>query len=389
MLSITHAAIATCATSLIIGTADPAVLVASAIASQLPDVDTTKSYTGLIFYPLARWFEDRYPHRCATHSFMASAIVTAVTAPIALWFSWQIWLGLSIGYFFGWFSDVFTKSGVAAFYPSNARLVIPGNPKARLSTGSSSEYWVLGIAIALLIISCQFISNGGVTELFERSFFRNIETAADIFKKDGTTRQVFVKVSGINIFTSEKIDGKEFKVITASETSVIAKDDRGDLYQIGKGENSQIRPTSVETKLGEKISIQAIEVEPKDQFVSEWLLSVPDNAFISGTLLVDNVESLKIPLEQKNFNTFRVSGGTIELLNARKQTLEPILDSFILNSKIIIKVRSDEPIAKISGSSRNIRRCDRPEIDTRWCRASDQRISFSYLSQASRSKTQG
>ena len=187
MLSITHAAIATCATSLIIGTSDPMVLLASAIASQLPDVDTTKSYTGLVLYPIARWFEERFSHRGVTHSFLATAVVTAVTAPIALWFSWQMWAGLSLGYFFGWFSDVFTKSGVAAFYPSNSRLVIPGNPKARLSTGSSGEYWVLSIAIALLIISVQFISNGGVSELFQKSFFRDSETAADIFKKEGAT----------------------------------------------------------------------------------------------------------------------------------------------------------------------------------------------------------
>ena len=379
MLSITHAAIATCATSLIIGTSDPMVLMVCAIASQLPDIDTTKSHTGLVLYPIARWFEERYPHRGVTHSFVATAIVTAVTSPIALWFSWQIWLGLSLGYFFGWFSDVFTKSGVAAFYPSNSRLVIPGNPKARLSTGSSGEYWVLGIAIALLIISCQFISNGGVTELFERSFFRNVETAADIFKKDGTARQVFVKVSGVNIFTSEKIEGKEFKVITANETSVIAKDDRGDLYQIGKGETSQIRPTSVETKLGEKITIQAIEVEPKDQFVSEWLLSVPDNAFISGTLLVDNVEALKIPLEQKTFNTFRLLGGQIELLNARKANLEPILDSFILNSKVIIKVRSDEPIRQ---SARETRGGDRPTDDRKWCSREGEIFSISNTERA-------
>lgn len=258
MLSVTHAVIATCATSLIIGTADPAVLAASAIASQLPDIDTTKSYTGLVLYPIARWFEERYPHRGVTHSFMASAIVTAVTAPIALWFSWQIWLGIAIGYFFGWFSDVFTKSGVAAFYPSNARLVIPGNPKARLSTGSSGEYWVLSIAIALLIISVQFISNGGVSELFERSFFRSAQTAADIFKKSGATHQVFVKVTGVNVFTSEKIDNQEYKVIAANEASVIAKDNNGDLYQIGNSEASQIRPTSVETRLGTKIDIQAI-----------------------------------------------------------------------------------------------------------------------------------
>jgi inner membrane protein len=203
---------------------------------------------------------------------------------------------------------------------------------------------VLSIAIALLIISCQFISNGGITELFERSFFRSAQTAADIFKKSGSHQQVFVKVTGINAATSEQVVDREFKVIAANESSVIGKDANGDLYQIGSNETSQIRPSSVETRLGEKISIQAIEVEPKDMFVSEWLQSVPSNAFISGNLLVDNVEALRLPLEQKTLNTFRLSGGQIELLNARKQNLEPLLDSFILNGKAIIKVRSDEPI---------------------------------------------
>jgi inner membrane protein len=330
---------------LIIGTADPVVLTASAIASQLPDVDSTKSYTGMVLYPIAKYLEGKFAHRSVTHSFLATGIVTAITAPIAMWFSWQIWLGIAIGYFFGWFSDAFTKSGVAAFYPSNARLVIPGNPKARLSTGSNGEYWILAIAIALLIISCNFISNGGVAELFERSFFRGADTAADVFKKYGSSQQVFVKVSGINQATSEKIEDKEFKVIASGgESSIIAKDEIGNLYQIGKDGTSQIRPSSVETRLGEKISIQAIEVEPKDMFVSEWLQSVPSNAFISGNLLVDNVEALRLPLEQKTLNTFRLSGGQIELLNARKQNLEPLLDSFILNGKAIIKVRSDEPI---------------------------------------------
>ena len=381
MLSVTHAAIATCATSLIIGTADPAVLVVSAIASQLPDVDTTKSYTGLVLYPIAKWFEEHHPHRGVTHSFMASAIVTAVTAPIALWFSWQIWLGLSLGYFFGWFSDVFTKSGVTAFYPSNARLVIPGNPKARLSTGSSSEYWVLSIAIALLIISVQFISNGGVSELFERSFFRGADTAADVFKKEGATRQVFVRVTGINAFTSEKISGQDFKVVASNNAAVIASDSNGDLYQIGNTEQSQIRPTSVETRLGDKIDIQAMEVSPKDLFVSEWLVSVPDNAYLTGSLLVDNVENLRLPLEQKKFNVFRLNGGTIEIFHARKVNLEPLMDSFILDGKVILKVRSDEQsIKQVRRSTRTDRRGDRPTDDPKWCRSTDQRFSFGNIS---------
>ncbi|WP_425218315.1 hypothetical protein [Tumidithrix helvetica] len=172
---------------------------------------------------------------------------------------------------------------------------------------------------------------------------------------------MFVKVWGLNSATSEKIEGKEFKVIASgSENTVIAKNDRGDLFQIGKTEQSQIRPSSVETRLGEKISIQAIEVEPKEQLVSELLQTVPDNAFISGTLLVDNAETLRLPLEQKKFNVFKLSGGQIELLNAQKQNLEPILDSFITNGKLIIKVRSDEPIRQ---STRAVGRSDRSEND--------------------------
>jgi len=347
MLSITHAAIATCAVSLIIGTADPMVLLTAAVASQLPDADSTKSYSGLVLYPIAKYLESKFSHRSITHSFMASAIVTAIASPLAIWFSWQIWLAVSIGYFFGWFSDTFTTSGVAAFYPSTARLVIPRNPKARLRTGSNGEYWVLAIAIGLLIISCNFISNGGLSELFERSFFRGADTAADIFKKYGTNQQVFVKVYGMNTATSEKIEGKEFKVIAAAENSVIAKDADGNLYQIGKGESSQIRPSSVETRLGDKITIQAIELEPRDLFVSEWLLSVPSNGFITGTLEIDNAEGLKIPMEQKTFNTFKVSGSQIELSNANGHNLDAIADSFILQGKAIIKVRSDEQLKQI------------------------------------------
>jgi inner membrane protein len=380
MLSITHAAIATCAVSLIVGTADPMILLTAAVASQLPDADSTKSYSGMVLYPIAKYLEGKFAHRSITHSFMASGIVCAIASPLAIWFSWQIWLAVSIGYFFGWFSDTFTTSGVAAFYPSTARLVIPRNPKARLRTGSNGEYWVLAIAIALLVISCQFVSNGGLTELFERSFFRGADTAADVFKKHGSSQQVFVKVTGVNSATSEQIQGKEYKVISASDASVIGKADDGNLYQIGKGDGSQIRPTSVESRLGEKITIQAMELDPKDMFVSEWLLSVPSNAFITGTLQIDNAEGLSIPLEQKTFNTFKVSGGAIELLNATRQNLDAIADSFILQGKAIIKVRSDEQLKQVRRFTREVRRGDRIATNRKWCKREDQIFSIGNIS---------
>jgi hypothetical protein len=249
-----------------------------------------------------------------------------------------------------------------------------------LRTGSNGEYWVLAIAIALLVISCQFVSNGGLTELFERSFFRGADTAADVFKKHGSSQQVFVKVSGTNTATSEQINSKEYKVISASDASVIGKADDGNLYQIGKGDGSQIRPTSVESRLGEKITIQAMELDPKDMFVSEWLLSVPSNAFITGTLQIDNAEGLSIPLEQKTFNTFKVSGGTIELLNATRQNLDAIADSFILQGKAIIKVRSDEQLKQVRRFTREVRRGDRIATNRKWCKRQDQIFSIGNIS---------
>ena len=79
MMSITHASIAAARTFLILGTADPLLLGLSIIGSQFPDIDTTTSTIGKIFFPISSWIEDRYPHRTITHSLIATAAITAVS----------------------------------------------------------------------------------------------------------------------------------------------------------------------------------------------------------------------------------------------------------------------------------------------------------------------
>ncbi|WP_319422686.1 metal-dependent hydrolase [Pleurocapsa sp. FMAR1] len=86
MMSITHAAIALSRTSLILGTASPLSLGLAILGSQLADVNTTTSTIGEIFYPISSWIEDRFPHRSITHSWLATAGITAV--------------GLAVNYFF-------------------------------------------------------------------------------------------------------------------------------------------------------------------------------------------------------------------------------------------------------------------------------------------------
>jgi inner membrane protein len=80
-------AIATAGTSLILGTANPLPLGLAIIGSQLPDLDTTTSTVGKIFFPISSWIEDRFPHRSVTHCLLATVAIAIVS--------------ISIGYFLG------------------------------------------------------------------------------------------------------------------------------------------------------------------------------------------------------------------------------------------------------------------------------------------------
>jgi hypothetical protein len=55
----------------------------AAIASQLPDIDTTESFSGRLIWPLTNYLEQRFPHRSLTHSFMATGIVAGLAPPPA------------------------------------------------------------------------------------------------------------------------------------------------------------------------------------------------------------------------------------------------------------------------------------------------------------------
>lgn len=339
MMSATHAAIAISATSIAISTANPFVLVMAAIGSQLPDLDTTESFTGRIFYPIAHWLEDRYPHRTITHSFVATAGLAVISAPLLLVLSWKYWAALVLGHFCGWFSDCFTKAGVAAFFPSPARLVIPGNPKARLESKSPAEYWVLAIAVLLAVVSTNLISAGGISEQFGRAFFQDAATAAQTFNKYGSQQVVTIAVEGINIRTSQQVQGS-FTVIEASDRDVIAETATGVLYKIGSAPDVQIQPRSVKVQLGDRVSISAQEVTLQEIAINDWLSRLPQNAYLSGSLLLDDMEDVQIPLEIERYSSLRMFGGQVELSNARPAQVATLLGEFwVLTGKVVVKVR--------------------------------------------------
>ncbi|MDJ0569872.1 MAG: metal-dependent hydrolase [Pleurocapsa sp. MO_192.B19] len=133
------------------GTGQPLPLGLAILGSQLPDLDTTTSTIGKIFFPISSWIEDRFPHRSVTHSLLATASISLVSLGVNYFFlhgSIKAVIALPLGHLLACFSDTFTKQGVQLFYPEPVWAISVSNPRRRLKTGGAGELWVLSISIA-------------------------------------------------------------------------------------------------------------------------------------------------------------------------------------------------------------------------------------------------
>jgi len=244
-----------------------------------------------------------------------------------------------MGQFVGWFADSFTRAGVTAFYPNPARLVIPGNPKARLRSGSPLEYWVLGIALFLAIAVVNLNSSGGISEQFSRLLFNDPATAGVLFGKYGSDRLIYIDVQGMNVATSQPV-AERFVMLEASGNTLIAESrENGRLYKIGNAPDVQIQPVSVKTEVGAAVKISSRESDPNDIGVLDWLQGMPQDAYLSGSLLLDEMGEVRITPAIESYPTVRVFGGQLELSNARPEQLGALRDFWILQGKVIVKVR--------------------------------------------------
>jgi inner membrane protein len=73
----------------------------------------------------------------------------------------------------------------------------------------------------------------------------------------------------------------------------------------------------------------------------EWLANVPQNAYISGSLVVDDLDEAPPPANFETYPTIRINADGLELQNARPQELLAVLREFwILQGSVLIKVKA-------------------------------------------------
>jgi inner membrane protein len=257
-----------------------------------------------------------------------------------------LWLALVWGYFFGWFADTFTKAGVPAFWPHQARLVIPGNPKLRLYTDSPEELIFLTATSVVLVICLNIYSQGGILRSFNQ--WTGIPSGAiEIANSEIDQYRLIAEVEGYNTLTLEQVD-EEFEIVkalTASDLLLLADD--GSIYRAGSSQEAQIRLSRVHVKRQEQILQTIRELKYEDE--SFRLPSdLTQRSYITGLLQVDDVDQVVVTPRVWAFNTVRVQPlgeglGMVHLESARVQDLQPLNNSFVTGQLIIREVNHVHP----------------------------------------------
>jgi inner membrane protein len=340
MMIVTHTALSVAGTALSMGTADPIVLGAAALAAQLPDIDTSKSLPGRILFPISRFLERRFPHRSVTHSFIATGLIALAGLPLMFWRQ-TVWQAVILGYFFGWFGDVFTKSGVCAFYPSSARLVIPGNPRMRLSTGSGAEVFVFAALLGVAIATININSNGGVLTAFNK-VLGVPSGAVEIVGEEGSRYLMIAHIRGRNAITQQRID-TSFEVIKPlTQNDLLVKDSRGTVYRAGVSQESQILANQIQVQRSSPISVQlqSLSLDSDDVYAAVASLP-PERTYITGTLTIEDSEDLQIPTNPQQFSTITLQpaqGYAIaHLESASPQEVTQQLGSYFATGSLIVR----------------------------------------------------
>ena len=337
MMTITHLLVGSMSTAAILTASQPEILLVGAIASLLPDIDISTSAIGRILSPISQFLEKRFAHRSATHSVLASGLLAVVSYGLSLKLPIPINFihALNIGYFAGWFLDVFTKSGVQMFYPSPEKWVCPYNKELRFSTGSPQECWLLAILAAIAIWLFQVTDNGGLMKEFNK-LIAAPSGVTELYNEHGGEHLIYANVQGV--YASDRSPVKDkFEIVGVKGNDFILELE-GRLFKGGNDPDSTIITQRITGEVGplsitdtESISFNEDEITPLVKFSGK-------RAYVTGKVEVDDPESIRVLPNPKEYQAISLSGNTITLSYAPIDQVISLLSDQLLIGNLSIKV---------------------------------------------------
>ncbi len=342
MLSITHAAIAVSAASLTfgLGTNDPVALGLALLGSQLPDLDTTTSTIGQICFPLSNWIEDNFPHRTITHSLLATACLAAIALPIGYYFDHLVTAAvLPFGHLVACVSDTFTKKGVQLFYPMPLYAAAGLNPRRRIKTGGAAEFWVLAIAVTILIFSIWINNNGGIFHSLGQNL--SLESAVvKTYNENAATNHVYAEIEGFWASDRSNADGRY--LILGNQGKEFIVTDGEAVYKTG----TDIIKSKVKTVIGDESANIVRKISFDDEQTTDRLNQLkekyPANLIVvSGELTIDLPD--KIADNVTSHKRFKLSSNNLIFNNCLLDNAIAVLEGQYAIGSVEVMVISPVP----------------------------------------------
>ena len=314
-MAITHAVLATAGVCLLLGSADPLVLGLAIIGSQLPDLDTSTSLIGQVFFPLSSFIEDRFPHRTITHCLLTTGGLALISLTVSYFVRQKIdevALALPLGHLISCFSDTFTKQGVQLFFPMPAWCVSTSNPRRRLETGKAGEYWVLAVATAVLAISVSLASMGGAGEAIGSSLGLK-DAIVKTYNQKASTHHVVANVKGYRA-SDRSLVNQQFVIIAATPGGEFVLSDGDSIYITGQQIITE--KVNVEAKQKATTTIKTLTFDdepilPKLQLIQQQYPH--SDIFLTGKISVDLPEEISPEFSANEHQTLTVNTSNVTL----------------------------------------------------------------------------
>ncbi len=191
--------------------ARPEYLATCVFFSLLADVDHTRSPVGKLFYPVAKWLDQKHGHRTITHSlgfYLAVVLLVGMTEQIVT--GGRVLTSIAaLAYGSHLLFDMCTRQGIPLFLPfTRARCVLPGNPNLRLSNRAPLAEVVVFFVFALMLLTTY--------PLMQHGFLSTVNNTLATFNKvlDEHTNHR-------DILMLETQEGANGEVVAASETGAV------------------------------------------------------------------------------------------------------------------------------------------------------------------------
>ena len=255
----------------------------------------------------------------------------------------KVAIALPLGHLVACFSDTFTKAGVQLFWPSPLWCVFGLNPKRRLTTGGTGEYWVLVVAVGAIVANVALINGGGLGQFTAESLGLR-GGILENYQQNANNKEVFAIVEGTFLADSSNASGKYFILSQVGNEFVLLN--RSGIYQTGMG--AQITATRINTEVGQPSLRQILPLTFAEEEILPKLVSIAQShpkalILTTGQLTIDSPEEVSIFPKPGQLEVVKLMGNQLVFNHC---PLSQIMDKLSLqfgSGNLELKIISPSP----------------------------------------------